>query len=311
MIHGVMPRSGTVYVGELLRLHPDLYAYPNEMWEIPFLNLAGQIHDLQSQFLRGYKHNRERIGGNDFLPLFGSTMLAYLHGFMPPDHRLLIKEPTVSHLGAFPLMFPSEQLLLLMRDGRDVVHSTLRTWPDNDFEEICTRWARSTRAMLDYYDLYRTRTPACWLTCYEEVQQDPEGFMREACRRFELDPERYPFEANSRRARDRLVHHVRQGRRRLEQARGRPEEIPPGGPLAELVCEADQNVQEAGWGRADRRRLCGERGLVELVVPNRIAKSAARPPIMSQNVVGPGTLCVGSGMSCTGGPPSKTILDAL
>jgi hypothetical protein len=40
IIHGIMPRAGTVYVGELLRRHPDLTAYPNRIWEAPFLQLS-------------------------------------------------------------------------------------------------------------------------------------------------------------------------------------------------------------------------------------------------------------------------------
>ena len=47
IIHGVMPRSGTVYVGELLRLHPDLYAYPNEIWELPFLRQTEDLLKVQ------------------------------------------------------------------------------------------------------------------------------------------------------------------------------------------------------------------------------------------------------------------------
>jgi hypothetical protein len=36
IIHGIMPRSGTVYTGSLVKLHPDISPYPNEIWEAPF-----------------------------------------------------------------------------------------------------------------------------------------------------------------------------------------------------------------------------------------------------------------------------------
>ena len=31
MIHGILPRAGTVYVGQLLRLHPDLHALAHNL----------------------------------------------------------------------------------------------------------------------------------------------------------------------------------------------------------------------------------------------------------------------------------------
>ena len=47
IIHGVLPRSGTVYVGELLRAHPNLHPYPNQIWEMPLLRATPEIQNLQ------------------------------------------------------------------------------------------------------------------------------------------------------------------------------------------------------------------------------------------------------------------------
>ena len=55
IMHGVIPRSGTVYIGELLRLHPDLHAYPNDIWEIPFLELTSDMLEVQ-------KHGQPTLG---------------------------------------------------------------------------------------------------------------------------------------------------------------------------------------------------------------------------------------------------------
>ncbi len=50
MIHGIMPRSGTVYLGELLRHHPELHAYPGGIWELPFLE---RTTDLEAAYVAG------------------------------------------------------------------------------------------------------------------------------------------------------------------------------------------------------------------------------------------------------------------
>jgi hypothetical protein len=73
IIHGVMQRSGTNYTGELLRLHPNIYAYPNKIWEVPFLQLTKDILHTQNHFFRIYIQNTDRIGNKDFLPLCGAS----------------------------------------------------------------------------------------------------------------------------------------------------------------------------------------------------------------------------------------------
>jgi protein-tyrosine sulfotransferase len=194
IIHGVMPRAGTVYAGELLRLHPDLVAYPGRIWEAPLLQLAGDVDDLQEKFLWAHRHNIGKLGQRDFLPLLGAAFLAYLGNSVPEDKRILLKVPGVHHLSDFTTMFPHEHLLVLMRDGRDVVHSTLKTWPQLMFWMACRRWKRSARMVLACDERYRKRDSGYWLGRFEHAVEDPAGFVRAACAHFGLDEERYPFE---------------------------------------------------------------------------------------------------------------------
>lgn len=195
MIHGIMPRSGTVYAGELLRRHPDLYAFPHQLWELPALQLTEDARRLQESFLQGYELNRGKLCEEDFLALFGAALLAYLHQPLPPGQRLLTKMPGVQYLDHFFSMFPYENLLILVRDGRDLVHSTLRTWPRLNFVQVCLRWNRSARMVLQTAScLAQTRCHGYWLARYEDALNDAESFVREACHRFDLDAERYPFE---------------------------------------------------------------------------------------------------------------------
>jgi hypothetical protein len=195
MIQGIMPRSGTVYAGELLRRHPDLNAFPHQLWEFPALQLAGGVRELQKDFILGYKLNYGRISDDDFLPLFGASLLAYMHTSFSPEQRLLIKMPGVQYLSHFFSMFPHENLLILIRDGRDLVHSTLKTWPRLNFVQVCLRWNRSARAVLDAVRRFdESRCGNFWLARYEDALEDPVSFVSEACRRFCLDVNRYPFE---------------------------------------------------------------------------------------------------------------------
>lgn len=202
VIHGIMPRSGTVYVGELLRRHPDLHAYPNNVWEAPFLQQTDHVLRMQRDFFLTYEQNVGKIGQHDFLPLFGAAFIAYLYSFVPEGKRMLLKVPGVHHLDRFFAAFPHEHLLLLVRDGRDVVHSTRKTWPQITFGMACRRWKRSARMVLACHQRYKSdhskpstgSSGRCyWLARFEDAVRDPAAFVRQACQRFGLDDDAYPF----------------------------------------------------------------------------------------------------------------------
>jgi protein-tyrosine sulfotransferase len=193
IIHGIMPRAGTVYVGELLRLHPDLYAYPHHVWELPFLQHSPRIEALNREFLWSYEQNMGKIGDRDFLPLFGASLIAYLHQATPPGQRMLLKVPSVQHLSQFYTAFPHEHLLLLVRDGRDVVQSTLKTWPQLRFSMVCLRWRRAARMVL-WCDRHFRDRDGYWLARFEDAVREPEVFVQESARRFQLDEARFPYQ---------------------------------------------------------------------------------------------------------------------
>lgn len=194
IIQGVMPRSGTVYVGELIRLHPDVHAYPNEMWEIPFLEITGDIIKLQEHFFKAYKQNRERIGKNDFLPLFGSALTRHLFSFAPDNKRVLLKIPDVQYLNYFYKVFPKENILLLIRDGRDLVSSTMKSWPGANFKEICQLWDDSARIMLRFKNKHVDNMPGIMFSKYEDIINSPTDFMSVFCQTFDLDTTLYPYD---------------------------------------------------------------------------------------------------------------------
>ena len=194
IIHGVMPRSGTVYTGELLRLHPDIYAYPNELWEIPFLELSGEFKNIQKLFFNRYKLNREKMGELDLLPLFGASLISYLYSFVPIDKTLLIKVPDVQFLSYFPIVFPHENLLLLMRDGRDLVSSTIRTWPREKFSNVCLQWTNSAQYMINFTHNQGQKRDNYQMFKYEDILKQPAEFARNACNFYGLDIDRYPYD---------------------------------------------------------------------------------------------------------------------
>ena len=82
---------------------------------------------------------------------------------------------------------------MVMRDGRDVVSSTMKTWPNSNFKDICHRWNNGARLMMDFEAHYKERR-TYWMVKYEDVLSDPQTFIKQACTRFGLDIEKYPFD---------------------------------------------------------------------------------------------------------------------
>lgn len=193
-IHGILRRSGTNFIGELIRLHPDLVAYPNKIYEAPFLRTTGWLIKAQEEFFSEYQRNREQIGERDFLPVFGSAFVAYLNAFVPENKQILLKVPGVQFLPYFFSIFPNEKLLIIIRDGRDVVQSTVRTWPQRKFTDVCREWSEAARNIISFADTFTSKSDSFLIAKFEDAVADSKNFVSRVGSHFGLDMERYPYE---------------------------------------------------------------------------------------------------------------------
>ncbi len=193
MVHGGLPRSGINFAVALLKDHPKLSAYPNELWEIPFLSASNKLIEFQERFFRPYPQNKQKINSNDFLPLFGASFTAYLHSFIPEDERFLVKLPSVEYLPYFFCLFPEENLIIIYRDGRDVVESSMRTWPEKNFNNLCNLWHQSTQLILKFQEVYGNQSQRHMIFRFEDVVKAPDIFVESVCTTFGLDTQLYPF----------------------------------------------------------------------------------------------------------------------
>ncbi len=192
IIHGVMRRSGTNYVGDLLNLHPDLCGFPNQIWEVPFLKTTGNLLDAQNEFLNGYHRNRERIGEGEFLPLFGASFIAYLYSFVPEDKRMLLKVPSVEYIAYFKNVFPFEKAIVLQRDGRDVVASTIRTWPNMNFQDVCYSWKTAQEEIIKF--IHDSNSEQICFCKFEDAVQDAQKFVKSVFQKLKIDDDRFPYD---------------------------------------------------------------------------------------------------------------------
>jgi hypothetical protein len=190
IIHGVSRRSGTNYLGELLHLHPQISYYPNRIWEFPFLGLSADITRLQERFFLDYETNRGLIGKDDFLPIFGASLLAYLFAYIPPGQRMLLKMPSVRFLHDFFHLFPEENLIV---NVRDVAASMIKTWQQIPFPVACRIWDLGARTVLNFNKRFLPSERYMFFK-YEDVFRDPSSYVRQVCQKFNLDEQVYPYQ---------------------------------------------------------------------------------------------------------------------
>lgn len=194
-VHGIVPRSGTNFLWQLLLLHPDCSRARDPINEDLFLEHSDHLFN----FVKAVRATWDPIWG-DFGPELpqrlceglGEGLLSFL--WTDRERRLVSKSPTVIHLERFFAFFPSARLLILVRDGRSVVQSAMDTfgW---DFDRACRAWAEGATTIADFQRSHTGRSDRWQIVRYEHIVDDTEGQLRRIFEFLRLDASRYDFES--------------------------------------------------------------------------------------------------------------------
>ncbi len=135
-----LPRSGTNYLWDLLRLHKDCAAGRSPIWEDYLLKNASFLLQFVDAAQRSWDPSwgpTEHLRA-DVKQALGESLIDFLT--VDSTRRLVTKSPTLDNLEHFYDFFPDAHLVLLVRDGRDVVDSGITTfgW---DLAEAAQVWA--------------------------------------------------------------------------------------------------------------------------------------------------------------------------
>ncbi len=157
---GIDRRSGTNYLFRLLRRHPQCLG-PGPIWEDFFVYNSDIIRNYVDSVYNSWKPSWEidKIIGPEsvMLECLGNGLKEFLSLQLEKmeqtpayeDLMLLSKTPSVIGLDNFFDIFPDSYLLILVRDGRAVVESGVRSFAW-DYEEAAHRWARNAEIILDF-----------------------------------------------------------------------------------------------------------------------------------------------------------------
>lgn len=194
-IHGILPRSGTNFIWDLLLLHPDCSRGREPVNEDLFLEHSNHLTAFATSVQRAWDPAWGTFAGdigNRLYEGIGEGLISFL--WTDRTRRLVTKSPTVRHLNEFFAFFPSARLLILVRDGRSVVQSAMDTfgW---DFDRACREWSEAAGTIRHFQQTQLARADRWRVIRYEDFVDDTEAQLRAVFEFLRLDPERYDFAA--------------------------------------------------------------------------------------------------------------------
>ena len=174
-----MQRCGTNHLADILMLHPD-FQLPKVLNEDFVFEHADLLYEYGVRMYRRWKKlpwidNPEECRRLLEIHL-GQGILSFLRNQIDENKRLLLKTPDCNNIDKFSLFFPSAKLVILIRDGRDVVESAVRKWPKQSDGHWMRQWAAGSRRILDFMQgTGRDSRGKSWeLVRYEELVEQPE-----------------------------------------------------------------------------------------------------------------------------------------
>jgi protein-tyrosine sulfotransferase len=178
-----MQRCGTNHLADLLMLHPD-FQLPKVLEEDFVFEHADVLYEYGERMYQRWKKlkwidNPEEC--RRLLQLYlGQGLLSFLRNEIDGNKRLLLKTPDCNNIDKFFLFFPGANLVILIRDGRDVVESAVRKWPKQSDEHWMREWAAGCRRILNFMEgVGRGSRGKSWeLVRYEDLVERPEASIK-------------------------------------------------------------------------------------------------------------------------------------
>jgi len=168
---GITRRSGTSYLYHLLELHPDCsVGQISEDFLLSHADLLVEYAEKTPELW--WKHVQE--GDNKYrkmlLKSIGDGLISFLWATAenPDKKRLLAKSPSVKNIDCFFELFPEAKLLILIRDGRDVAESHVRT-AGGTYENAIQEWAKGARSIMNFDKQFRNLQGQYLFVKYENV----------------------------------------------------------------------------------------------------------------------------------------------
>lgn len=186
-IVGMMRRCGTNFLSDALHVHPEVTSRA-PIWEDYLLHHAGPLVEFADRVSAAWPADWEVEPGarDELLAELGHGIERFLTA-RAGGRRVVTKSPRSTNLPRVRELFPTAPVLVLVRDGRDLVESTVRSGFARNHEAAMRDWAAAADEVLAA-DLRLRDDPAYLLVRFEDLFDDLPGVMARVLEVCGLDP---------------------------------------------------------------------------------------------------------------------------
>jgi len=189
-ILGLLPRSGTNHLSDLLGLHPDtelmhpVYEDHLVRWTP---HLVHYVDDVSRRWSPEWEVPADEA--TELLSSLGDGVAAWVTG--GSGRHVVTKMPSVQNAHLFFRVFRSSPLVVVVRDGRSLAESGVRTFGWT-YERAFRSYSMAAQVLLDL----QATAPSGRLHVvrFEDLVQHPDATMRSVCEHCALDPDSFPYE---------------------------------------------------------------------------------------------------------------------
>jgi hypothetical protein len=198
-IYGMLQRSGTNLLNQMLLLHPDCAQPVSKIRENWFLHCSDSLYEYSEQLYRIWSNNTwhgDDFSRSEFYSSIGDAMLTYLgNGISDASSKVLLsKTPSVQHLERCFQLFPSSKVVIVTRDPRDVAASAFNTW-GRPVKQTIRDWSVACKAI---YDFERdTPLDRYSILRFEDLVCAREEWTRKCLQLLNLEETRFPWQSLS------------------------------------------------------------------------------------------------------------------
>lgn len=196
LIFGVLPRSGTNYVRDVLALHPDVRADAGRLYEFPLLDAMDAFGAAQAEFIEIFPRNAEVLRQNELGAMLAAAWMSDLQRSVDDGGRILLKNPHVRNVTLATALFPGDKIVLVLRDGRDVVDASLKTFGGSrllrkSFSQLAWEWRCAAEAILSFRSDGDRRHPDVMVLRYEDLLTETDATLSRLLRHVALDEAKF------------------------------------------------------------------------------------------------------------------------
>lgn len=193
-ILGILQRSGTNYLSDLIGIHPNC-TKPKNIFEDFLLSQIDRLLEYANEVSQHWNTKWGIEGGDRLLRQHISMgLISFLNANRKePDRRLVTKTPSVKNISHFLDIFENGQLVVLVRDGQAVVESGMKSfgW---DFDEAAINWAKAASTISVFCQRHGESGPRHILVRYEDLYRKQDEELTRILSFLNLELETYDYD---------------------------------------------------------------------------------------------------------------------